>query len=234
LNRWTAGPANGKELWARRADLFPSLDFCESVEEQISGLSGAEARFKVTASGLTAYCESWDTPNFDIHRLGNGKYASGESQSTLNMYSIRGLCRQTFDYLTESGIIGNSTSGISITAMLWTGSGFRLLVFSYFDSPKATGSHSAIRVRWEALSKPQSTLCIRFILQRHEFHHTESFRSPSATAVVVQSATMSASLHSSHLMHVNVPRTVKKLDRWKHAAARFRDGSRGRPSARSA
>ncbi|PYS40592.1 MAG: hypothetical protein DMG14_10035 [Acidobacteria bacterium] len=132
------------------------------------------------------------------------------------------------------GYVGNNTSGISITAMLWTVSGFRLLIFRYFDSPKATGSHSAIRVRWEALSKPQSTLCIRFILQRHEFHHTESFRSPSATAVVVQSATMSASLHSSHLMHVNVPRTVKKLDRWKHAAARFRDGSRGRPSARSA
>jgi hypothetical protein len=90
LKHWTAGPANGKELWVRRAELFPSLDFCESVEEQIRGLSGTEARFKVTSRGLAAlqrYCESWDTPNFDIHRLGNGRYASGESQSTLNTYS---------------------------------------------------------------------------------------------------------------------------------------------------
>jgi hypothetical protein len=90
LKRWTAGPANGRELWARRAELFPHLDFCDSVEEQISGLSGLEARFKVTLSALATlqrYCESWDTPNFDIHRLGNGNYASGESQSTLNMYS---------------------------------------------------------------------------------------------------------------------------------------------------
>lgn len=87
LKRWTAGPGNGKELWDRRAELFPNLDFCESVETQIAGLSGAEVRFKVTVRGLEAletYCKSWDTPHFDIHRLGN---ASGESQSTLNMYS---------------------------------------------------------------------------------------------------------------------------------------------------
>lgn len=87
LKRWTAGPANGQELWDRRAELFSNLDFCESVEEQIRILSGTEARFKVTFSGLAAlqrYCESWDSANFDIHRLGN---ASGESRSTLNMYS---------------------------------------------------------------------------------------------------------------------------------------------------
>jgi len=90
LRRWTAAPVNGKELWGRRAELFPKLEFCESVEEQICGLAAGEARFKVTAAGLAAlqaYCETWDTPNFDIHRLGNGKYASGESQTTLNMYS---------------------------------------------------------------------------------------------------------------------------------------------------
>jgi hypothetical protein len=87
LKRWTAGPLNGKELWACRAELFPSLVFCDSVEEQVCGLSGGETRFKVASRAFAAlqrYCDSWDTPNFDIHRLGN---ASGESLSTLNRYS---------------------------------------------------------------------------------------------------------------------------------------------------
>ena len=90
FKRWTAAPSNGKELWERRAELFPSLEFCASVEEQICGLAGGEARFKVTAAGLAAlqrYCETWESPNFDIHRLGNGNYASGESKTTLNKYS---------------------------------------------------------------------------------------------------------------------------------------------------
>jgi hypothetical protein len=33
---------------------------------------------------LQRYCESWDSGGFDIHQLAN---ASGESESTLDMYS---------------------------------------------------------------------------------------------------------------------------------------------------
>lgn len=90
LKLWTTGPVNGNDLWARKAELFPQLDFCDSVEPQICALNGGEQRFKVTCRGLAdlqSYCESWNTPNFDIHHLGNSKYASGESQTTLNMYS---------------------------------------------------------------------------------------------------------------------------------------------------
>jgi hypothetical protein len=79
-------PANGVELWNRKLTLFPSLDFCESVEGQIKILRGNEPRFKAVLRGLRdlqIYCDSWDTGNFDIHRLSN---ASGESQSTLNMF----------------------------------------------------------------------------------------------------------------------------------------------------
>lgn len=79
-------PANGAELWNRKFTLFPSLDFCESVEGQIKILRGNEPRFKAVLRGLRdlqIYCDSWDTGNFDIHRLSN---ASGESQSTLNMF----------------------------------------------------------------------------------------------------------------------------------------------------
>lgn len=80
-------PANGAELWESRESLFPNLDFCGSVEEQIKILRGNEPRFRAVMRGLQDlqnYCESWNTQNFDIHQL---NHASGESQSTLNMYS---------------------------------------------------------------------------------------------------------------------------------------------------
>lgn len=79
-------PANGLQVWNDRASLFPRLAFCDSVEDQITRLGGNEPRFKAIMRGLQDlqnYCESWNTANFDIHRLAN---ASGESEPTLNMY----------------------------------------------------------------------------------------------------------------------------------------------------
>jgi hypothetical protein len=80
-------PANGAELWTDRRAQFPSLQFCDSVEDQIRALGGNDPRFKAVTRGLRdlqSYCDSWNTPNFDINRFAN---ASGESASTLNMYS---------------------------------------------------------------------------------------------------------------------------------------------------
>jgi hypothetical protein len=80
-------PVNGTELWNSKASLFSRLDFCESVEDQLKILVGNDPRFRSAMRGLRDlqhYCESWNTHNFDIHQLAN---ASGESQSTLNMYS---------------------------------------------------------------------------------------------------------------------------------------------------
>jgi hypothetical protein len=80
-------PANGVELWNDKLSLFPSLDFCDSVEDQIKILRANEPRLRAAMRGLRDlqnYCESWNTANFDIHQLAN---ASGESQSTLNMYT---------------------------------------------------------------------------------------------------------------------------------------------------
>jgi hypothetical protein len=87
LEKEPGPPANGAELWDGRLSLFPSLDFCGAVESQIKSLGGNEPRFKAVMRGLgdlQIYCDSWDTENFDINRLSN---ASGESGSTLNMYS---------------------------------------------------------------------------------------------------------------------------------------------------
>jgi hypothetical protein len=82
----SAPPANGHQTWMDKGSLFPSLDFCDSVEDQIKPLGGNELRFKAVMRGLfdlQTYCESWNTGNFDIHQLVN---ASGESGPTLNMY----------------------------------------------------------------------------------------------------------------------------------------------------
>jgi len=80
-------PANGLELWNDRGRLFPNLDFCDSVEGQIRSLGGNEPRFKAVSRGLSdlqKYCDSWNTGSFDINQV---PHASGESLSTLNMYS---------------------------------------------------------------------------------------------------------------------------------------------------
>ena len=82
----TPPPANGTQLWDQRATLFPNLDFCDSVEDQITGLGGDGRPFRATMRGLRDlqnYCESWTAGPFDIHGINN---ASGESAPTLQMY----------------------------------------------------------------------------------------------------------------------------------------------------
>jgi hypothetical protein len=82
----TPPPTNGGQLWNQRESLFPRIEFCESAENQIKSLGGDGARFRAALRGLQdlqTYCVSWSGP-FDIHGFNN---ASGESQSTLDMYS---------------------------------------------------------------------------------------------------------------------------------------------------
>jgi hypothetical protein len=80
-------PANGLHLWNQRTSLFPSLDFCDSVEDQVKALGGDGRPFRAVMRGLRDlqnYCESWSAGTFDIHGLNN---ASGESGPTLSMYA---------------------------------------------------------------------------------------------------------------------------------------------------
>jgi len=86
-------PANGLELWNDRGRRFPNLDFFDSVERQITSLGGNEPRFKAVSRGLQDlqnYCTSWNTGNFNIKGV---PHASGESVSTLNMYSEERMFR---------------------------------------------------------------------------------------------------------------------------------------------
>jgi hypothetical protein len=63
------------------------LDFCTCVEAQLVNLGSADRRFKAALRGLhdlQNYCAGWVTGYFDIKALVR---ASGESQTTLQMYS---------------------------------------------------------------------------------------------------------------------------------------------------
>lgn len=72
----------GSELWDRRGDLFPRLDFGPDVEEQLAALSGAELGFNHVVDALArldAALRAWvDGP------LDPGMKFSPESPSTLN------------------------------------------------------------------------------------------------------------------------------------------------------
>lgn len=84
--RQTPLPTNGTQLWEQRGALFPSLDFCTCVEDQIQGLGGDGPPFRAAMRGLRdlqSYCESWTAGPFDIHGLNN---ASGESPTTLEKF----------------------------------------------------------------------------------------------------------------------------------------------------
>jgi hypothetical protein len=82
----TPPPANGTQLWDQRATLFPNLDFCNSVQDQIRDLGGDGPRFRSVLRGLRdleTYCISWTAGPFDIRGINN---ASGESKATLDRY----------------------------------------------------------------------------------------------------------------------------------------------------
>jgi hypothetical protein len=82
----TPPPANGLQLWDQRTFLFPSLDFCDSVEDQVKALGGDGRPLRAALRGLRDlqnYCEAWSAGAFDIRQLNR---ASGESGPTLEMY----------------------------------------------------------------------------------------------------------------------------------------------------
>ncbi len=81
-----APAVDGNDLWDCRIELFPSLDFCASVEAQVRILGGNQPRFRLVSRGfsdLQRYCSGWTSDNFDIGGLSR---ASGESLSTLQKY----------------------------------------------------------------------------------------------------------------------------------------------------
>lgn len=76
----------GADLWKRRAELLPSLIFCDTVASQLEQLSPTMLRpVARRLFQLQSYCQEWAKSAFDPKQLPTK--ASPESQATLNQYA---------------------------------------------------------------------------------------------------------------------------------------------------
>mgnify|MGYP001611860214 CR=1 FL=1 len=78
---------DGQELWKRRTELFPSLEFGNSVEKQLCDLQTGNSHLSFVIRilfELENYCKTWTQGHFDMTHFSN---VSPESEATLNQYS---------------------------------------------------------------------------------------------------------------------------------------------------
>ncbi|MCU5378239.1 hypothetical protein OCA08_13925 [Bacillus cereus] len=77
----------GKELWRKKSTLFPSLVFCEHIEEQITALHEGQTLFKQILKRLfqlETYFFNWNSGPFLPEKIGSK--VTVESQVTLTKY----------------------------------------------------------------------------------------------------------------------------------------------------
>ncbi len=78
---------DGLELWNRKDELLPSLEFCESVVKQLQSIRAGNLELQPVVKALfelESYCKNWKTGAFSLE--GYVIEASRESQPTLNKY----------------------------------------------------------------------------------------------------------------------------------------------------
>lgn len=83
-NRIRMSVGSGMELWQRRSELFPHLEFCDSVEKQISSLAASYpilTQVKKRLFELEEAAKNWTAGNFDLDTLSSK--ATPESESRL-------------------------------------------------------------------------------------------------------------------------------------------------------
>ncbi|MEB3359487.1 MAG: hypothetical protein VKK04_22370 [Synechococcales bacterium] len=86
-SRLLQGIHNGVLLWDRRNDLFPNLQFCDSVKKQLADLQAGSVMLnpiEKRLSDLQNCASDWTTGAFDPNKL--TARATTESRATLNMY----------------------------------------------------------------------------------------------------------------------------------------------------
>lgn len=86
-HRIRTGVRDGVELWNRREELFPSLEFCEDVRSEMQSLGSSNPmlqQVKKRLFELEHYCESWKTGVFDSDSLPSK--TSPESESRLQQF----------------------------------------------------------------------------------------------------------------------------------------------------
>ncbi len=76
------------ELWSRREELFPNLEFCDTVGKQLKEILAGQLELQFVVSTLFALqncCKNWQTGVFSVEAYSIDE--SGESEPTLNKYS---------------------------------------------------------------------------------------------------------------------------------------------------
>jgi len=79
---------SGETLWHERARRFPSLIFCDGVEDQLNGIQGGDAKLPQVLrflDYLEEFAAGWATGRFDADKLRGSP--SPESGQTLQSYS---------------------------------------------------------------------------------------------------------------------------------------------------
>ncbi|WP_026734050.1 hypothetical protein [Fischerella sp. PCC 9605] len=79
--------SDGVELWSRREEFFPNLEFCDVVGKQLQNILTGQLELQPVINTLFALqncCKSWQTGSFSVE--GYSIDESGESEATLNKY----------------------------------------------------------------------------------------------------------------------------------------------------
>jgi len=79
---------DGEELWKLKNELFPHLEFCDSVRKQLQKIKHGQLELKLVKEALSildSCCQNWTSGSFSSE--GYSIEISGESRVTLNQYS---------------------------------------------------------------------------------------------------------------------------------------------------
>ncbi|HLP87954.1 MAG TPA: hypothetical protein VK184_05025 [Nostocaceae cyanobacterium] len=80
--------SDGKDLWDRRKELFPDLEFCDNVRKQLSDIRAGQLELQPVIKSLREFqrcCQNWTSGAFSVENCALD--VSGESEPTLNKYS---------------------------------------------------------------------------------------------------------------------------------------------------
>lgn len=86
-NRIRTLVSDGEELWTRRDEFFPNLEFCETVSKQLQSIRTGQLELKPVVRALFELqncCKNWKTGSFSTEEYAIEE--SGESEATLKKY----------------------------------------------------------------------------------------------------------------------------------------------------
>lgn len=89
-NRIRITVGDGIELWQRRSELFPNLEFCEQVRPQVESLDATNPMFRQVLKRLfelEEYCQTWAIGTFNKDAI--GRKVTPESESRLRQFADR-------------------------------------------------------------------------------------------------------------------------------------------------